>query len=110
MTPLILTGICAAIAVVTLSIAVIKLSHDEFSGWGFLAAITCAIAVIMAILVPLVTYGSRNQGRISCRSFASQTGYPTKFVLLNSWDTGTCLARTRSGRWVPKGQLVGVSR
>lgn len=80
-------------------------------GWGFTVfgivatALACA-AVLLALIFAAVLFPSRAVGRITCRNFASQTGFKTKFVILNWADTGTCLAQAPNGRWVKNTQIV----
>lgn len=64
------------------------------SGW-----IVLIVASIMGIFL-LVTGISRPVGHSICNNWSRQTGVPTKFVILNWADTGTCLARTPDGHWI----------
>lgn len=73
---------------------------------GMLAIVFSALAVFVAIAMAAIIAGSRAIGRPTCRNFAAQTGFPTKFVVLNVFDTGTCLAQAPNGRWVKNTQIV----
>ena len=67
---------------------------------GIILTILLSFLAVMALVVFLVVALSRPIGRTTCRNWSGQTGIPTKFVVLNVFDTGTCLARTPDGRWV----------
>lgn len=71
------------------------------TGVGFLTALLAGITLLMAVLVTSIVLGSRAIGRTTCGHWASQTGFASKFVVLNFFDTGSCL-----GRWVKNTQIV----
>lgn len=77
---------------------------------GFLSACGGGCFLLAAILVPTIVLSSRAVGRTTCRHWGTQTNIPTKFVLLNWADSGTCLARTPTGRWVPNSNWAAFVR
>lgn len=74
--------------------------------FGVILGFTAGLAIVVALLFAAILFPSRAVGRITCRNFASQTGFKTKFVILNWADTGTCLAQAPNGRWVKNTQIV----
>lgn len=82
--------------------------RDDFglTGFGFIICAAVGTILFVAIVLSSVIYGGRAIGRPTCRRWSVQTGIPTKFVVLNAFDSGTCLARTPSGRWVRNGQWL----
>ena len=80
---------------------------------GFLLSAFGGIAVFVIAVTIAIALGSRAYGRTSCSNWASQTGIPTKFAVLNWADSGTCLARTPDGRWIANSNwqaFVGASK
>lgn len=75
------------------------------SDWGIALYLAAGLLIIFAILVPSIIYGTRYFGRVSCNTFAAQTGRDTKFVLYNNFDTGDCLTPTADGKWIPTSSL-----
>ena len=75
------------------------------TGYGFVATMVVVLAVIVAVTFCGFTYGGRAVGRTTCRNWGTQTGYETKFVVLNWSDSGTCLARSH-GRWVQNTNII----
>ncbi len=75
---------------------------------GFVVSLVTVIVAFIAILSVLVIGLSRHYGRISCANWSAETGYPSKFVILNTASGGTCLARTPSGRWVVNSKVIEV--
>ena len=76
---------------------------DDF--FAFMAAIL-GIAAFIAGILAIVVLSMRAYGPGQCHRWGTQTGIATKFVTLGFMDTGTCLARTPSGRWVKNTQYV----
>jgi hypothetical protein len=112
MSPLVFSAVLVLLAFALIFLLGVALASDNeaFVLVGIVSAVFALVCVVLAITLPAVIYSSRHFGRVSCDNFAIQSGYQTKFVLLNSWATGTCLAHTKDGRWVPTNQLIGVSR
>lgn len=79
--------------------------YSNSDGW-ILVAILGALVAFMGLLAPTITWSGRAVGRTTCRHFAEQSGYQTKFTILNWADSGTCLALASNGRWVPNTQLI----
>lgn len=73
---------------------------------GFIGGMVTGLAILVLGIVPTVILPLRAVGRTTCRNFAAQTGYPTKFVVLNWADTGTCLARTPDGHWTKNTNII----
>lgn len=82
-----------------------SLDYSNSDGW-ILVTILGAVAALVGVVVPTVTWSSRVVGRTSCRNWATQTGYQTKFAIINWADGGTCLALTSDGHWVPNTQII----
>jgi hypothetical protein len=84
---------------------------DEYglSGFGLIVVILMIACVIVAILVPSIIFGSRALNRSQCHNFATQSGYQTKFVILNWGSTGTCLAHV-DGKWIPKENIRSFAK
>jgi hypothetical protein len=76
--------------------------------WMIALLLTVAALFAGGIGVVIVT-SSRAVGRTTCRNWSAQTGYETKFVLLNWADTGTCLALAPNGRWVKNTQVLSFA-
>ncbi len=76
------------------------------TGWGLALWFTLGLSVVLTVLFASIILGSRAIGRTTCRHWSEQTGYPSKFRILNFFDTGTCLARTPSGRWVLNSKVL----
>ena len=76
---------------------------------GLMLCILAAVAVFVAVLMFAIVESSRSVGRTTCRNFQTQTGYETKFVLLNFFDTGTCLAKAPDGRWVLNSKVLTIA-
>lgn len=77
--------------------------------FGIISAIAALVLTCMAIIIPI----ARHVGHSTCSNWSSQTSVPTKFVLLNWADTGTCLAKTPDGHWVKNSNwyaYVGVNK
>ena len=68
--------------------------------------IVAGATLLVCGFIALIVYPSRAVGRTTCRNWASQTGYETKFTILNWADTGTCLARVPGGRWVQNSRVI----
>lgn len=88
-------------------------SLDMLSCPGILAVLAGAIVLLFALVFVGVTYGGRAYGKPTCRHWGEQVGVQTKFVILNWADSGTCLARTPAGLWVPSSRwqaFVGGSK
>ncbi len=64
-----------------------------------------ALIALMLIVCFLVIGLQRHYGRVTCDSFASQTGRETKFVVYNFFATGDCLTPTADGKWIPTSNL-----
>lgn len=65
-----------------------------------------AAALFAAVSMGIAIASSRVVGRTTCHNFAVQTGYRTKFEVLNFFDTGTCLARTPDGHWTKNTNII----
>ena len=76
------------------------------SGFGMLLSILGVLVVVLTIVFASVVYGGRAYGRTTCVNFATETGFQTKFVVLNWADAGTCLALAPNGRWIKNTQIV----
>lgn len=76
------------------------------SGLGILVAILGGGAIFVSALVIGVITTGRSIGRTTCRNWSTQTGFPSKFVILNLFDSGTCLAQAPNGRWVVNTKVV----
>ena len=78
--------------------------RGELRGWvaGTIIGTVIAlfIAAFVAILMAIILAISIPVGRGICNRWEEQTGVETKFVRLNLFDTGTCLAKAPDGRWV----------
>lgn len=77
-----------------------------FTVFGMILTLGLGVALVVALAFAAALFPSRAVGRTTCRNFASQTGFKTKFVILNWADTGTCLAQAPNGRWVKNSQIV----
>lgn len=80
--------------------------------WGFFVASLGALTGLIALVLILVLAIGRPVGHRTCTAWGKQTGVPVKFVLLNDFDTGTCLAKTPDGKWVQNSNwyaYVGVN-
>ncbi len=75
---------------------------EAWIGVGFVSL----LAAILLIVFGAIVLGGRSVGRTTCRHFSAQTGYPTKFAILNWADTGTCLARTPDGHWTKNTNII----
>lgn len=71
-----------------------------------IASVVGGTVALAALLLVVLIVGMRSYGRGVCRQFATQTGFPTKFVVLGFMDSGTCLAKAPDGRWVLNTQIV----
>lgn len=83
------------------------------TGIGTIVLAVGTLVVLVAVLVSATVLGGRSVGRITCRHWGAQTGFPTKFVVLNFFDDGTCLAQAPNGRWVVNTkvvQFIGATR
>lgn len=80
---------------------------DYRSSDGWLAfALLAGIAALVLLMVPTIVLPSRAVGSTTCRHWGEQTGYATKFQILNWADTGTCLARTSGDHWVKNTSVI----
>ncbi len=79
------------------------------TGLGFVVTGVAGFLLFVTVVMVSVVGLSRHFGRIACGNWSSETGYPTKFVLLNTASTGTCLARTPSGRWVVNSKVIAIA-
>lgn len=96
------------IGLATAGVWVLKVKHTTYSDWiiiAWLLWIAAAIAIFFAILNPAIVYGGRAYGRVECRNWGRQTERPVRFVVLTSWDSGSCLTRDDHGKWISKDQL-----
>lgn len=85
-----------------------ELTHNRYGqirDWAVAALALLGIGVFVGVVTACIIYGGRAYGRPQCARWGVQTGYPTKFVILGWADGGTCLARTKSGRWVLNTQV-----
>src|SRR4051812_43675540 len=80
-----------------------RMGELNLAGW-FLVFVA-GVILLVAVIGIAVTVGQRAVGRTTCRNWSEQTGYPSKFVILNFFGGGTCLAGPRWGRGV-KNTLV----
>lgn len=83
-----------------------QLADVYASGLYIIGAFTFGVAGIFGLLIPTITWASRSVGRTTCRNWEEQTGYQTKFQVLNLFDGGTCLAKTRGGHWVQNTHVI----
>jgi hypothetical protein len=67
------------------------------------------LAVLVASIIAIVIPVSRAVGETNCSNLGEQTGYPTKFRILNFFDTGTCLVRNSNGLWVKDVNVLNMS-
>ncbi len=72
--------------------------------WAFGLLVGGVVAFIL-IVGFLVIGLQRHYGRVTCDSFAAQTGRETKFVVYNFFATGDCLTPTADGKWIPTSNL-----
>jgi membrane protein implicated in regulation of membrane protease activity len=85
-------------------------AEDMPIGAGILAFLA---VVLVALTVVSYIAGGRRLSHTSCDNFADQTGYTTKVIVTNMFDTGECYVRVGDGdeiRWVPKGQVWAEMR
>lgn len=73
---------------------------------GLILSLLVGAAVIVTVLVVSIVASERAVGRISCRNWAQAAGFPSKFVILNYFDSGSCLAQAPNGRWVSNTKVV----
>jgi len=87
--------------------------YDEYPlPLAIIGVIAALVALVTGVMI-LIIVPSRAVGRNSCEKWSRQTNVPTKFVLLNTFDTGTCLAKTPDGHWVQNSNwyaYVGVNK
>lgn len=79
----------------------------------FIGVIVFGLVTFIAGLILLIVGVSRTYGRTACANWGKQVGAPTKFVLLNTLDTGKCFAKTPRGQWVLNSKwqaFVGANR
>lgn len=77
--------------------------------WHFFVSIFAGIVLSVVILLVSIVFGSRAYGATECSNWGKQTGYNTKFEVLNFMDTGTCLALAPNGRWVLNTQVLSFA-
>lgn len=77
--------------------------HDDLAMGG---AMLCGLSTLALFIIPTVILPARAIGRSTCHNWGEQTGYRTKFTVLNWADTGTCLAQTSDGHWVPNTHII----
>jgi hypothetical protein len=80
--------------------------RSTWRGRGLWLLIPFGLVFLVTGFVSVIIYPSRSVGRTTCRHFSEQSGYPTKFVILNWADTGTCLARTPDGHWTKNTNII----
>lgn len=78
--------------------------YGGLSGFGFGVVFLGTIFALIAVVCVAIIAGGRITGRTGCANWGMETGIPTKFVILNFGNTGTCFAHAPDGRWVPKDQ------
>ncbi len=79
-------------------------SKTAIAGWVLFWF--CGVSLFGCGVIAVVVYPSRSVGNTTCRHWGEQSGYETKFRILNWADTGTCLARTPNGRWVKNTNII----
>ena len=77
--------------------------HDFLA---LLVMIACGLASLFLFIIPTVVLPSRAIGAANCRNWSRQTGYPSKFVVLNWFDEGQCLARMPDGHWTYSDNII----
>lgn len=73
---------------------------------GFILGILAAVIALVTIILFITLASSRAIGRTTCHNWSAQTGFKSKFVVLNFFSTGTCLAQAPNGQWVVNSQIV----
>lgn len=74
--------------------------------WLVAAMVAAVGPGLVCGFIALVVLPSRTVGKTTCRNFSKESGYATRFVIMNWADTGTCLALAPNGRWVNKDSIV----
>lgn len=73
---------------------------------GMILGVGAVIALACTVIVPI----TRHYDRLSCYSWAEQTGREVKWQAYGygglQWD---CFVRTSDGRWLPKNQLRDIA-
>jgi hypothetical protein len=79
---------------------------SPYDGLAFAGMIVLGFAALSCALIPTIVLPSRYVGSTNCRNWSQQTGYPSKFRVLNWFDTGQCLARTPDGHWTLNTNII----
>lgn len=82
---------------------------DALSFSGFLLGFVYAALALSFFGIALNVSVGRHNSRVSCRSYAQQTGRETRFVIRQTFDWD-CLTRASDGRWISINQLRAVPR
>ena len=66
---------------------------------------------VIALVIPGAVYGItkmvRSAGAASCRTFASQSGYPSNYKIQHFLDAGTCYVHLPNGHALPEKMVTG---
>lgn len=78
-----------------------------FRAWVNAVLIAFGVAAAVVALVVGITRISRAADAASCRTYASQSGYPTRFRINHFLSPGTCFVRLPNGHWLPEKRVTG---
>lgn len=78
--------------------------------WVLVTLWTAAIAAVIVGGVYGIVKAVRSAGAASCRTFARQSGYTTKYRLMHFLDGGNCLVQTPSGKWMTQNRVLVTLR
>lgn len=80
--------------------------YGGISAFGIVLSAVTAVLALTGVITVAVIGSSRAIGRTTCHHWATQTGFKSKFVVLNFFSAGTCLAQAPNGQWVVSSQIV----
>lgn len=99
------------VALAAVAVALIKGADHGYAErvWPFVVGGIAVAVLCIPVAVKSFIAGGRSIAETSCASFADQTGYETKVIIVNAFDAGGCFV-SLDGRWVPRGQLWAEMR
>lgn len=80
--------------------------YGGISGFGIILSAASVVLLLVAVITVVAIGSGRAIGRTTCHHWATQTGFKSKFVVLNFFSAGTCLAQAPNGQWVVNSQIV----
>lgn len=100
----------SGLALLSVAVILVCIAESDYSkDWPVMVGILAGFMVIVFVMLAIVPTASSGYDKRDCDRFGRNTGYQVKFVKYSYWSWD-CFAKTKSGRWVYKDQILGTAK